>query len=325
MAVINLVREDGRTEALVQKIRLLEENVSRAVWGKSDAVRLAITALLSRGHLLIEDVPGVGKTTLARALARSVGCAFRRIQFTSDLLPSDVLGVTIFRGDAREFDFREGPIFANIVLADEVNRTTPRTQSCLLEAMNEGQVSIDGRTYPLRAPFMVIATQNPHEFQGTYPLPESQLDRFSLRIRLGYPPEAAERAILLGKVEDRAAALEPVLSADEVISLQSMVDQVRVDPAIADYVLRLANETRRGNIFELGISTRGAVSLMQAARAYALIDGRTYCIPDDVKRLAVSAFAHRVLVGGSGDPVYGGRDDGERAVRELLERVPVPV
>lgn len=320
----NLVREDKHSE-LYTKLRLLEENISRAVWGKPEAVRLTITALLARGHLLVEDVPGVGKTTLAKALARSVGCTFKRIQFTSDLLPSDVLGLTIFRQETQKFELRKGPIFSNIVLADEVNRTTPRTQSCLLEAMNEHQVSLDGDTHALPAPFMVVATQNPYEFQGTYSLPESQLDRFLLRIKLGYPPEAAERSLLLGRTEDRAEQLEPVLSGADVVALQSMVDRVRVDPAIADYVLRLVQETReprRGSPFELGVSTRGALALMQTAKSYALLEGRDYCIPDDVKRLAVASFAHRVIVSGHSDQ---SRDEGERAIKEILERVPVPL
>ena len=324
MAAVNLVRDDKNAE-LYAKLRLLEENISRAVWGKPEAVRLTITALLARGHLLIEDVPGVGKTTLARALSRSVGCTFRRIQFTSDLLPSDVLGITIFKQETQKFELRKGPIFANIVLADEVNRTTPRTQSCLLEAMNEGRVSLDGETYTLSAPFMVVSTQNPYEFQGTYPLPESQLDRFLLRIKLGYPPEAAERSLLLGKIEDRAEQLEPVLSGADVVALQNMVDRVRVDPAIADYVLRLVQETReprRGSTFELGVSTRGAIALVQSAKAYALLEGRDYCIPDDIKRLAVAAFAHRVIVSSNGDQ---NREDGERAVKEILDRIPVPL
>jgi MoxR-like ATPase len=300
-------------------VRGLERNLARALVGKAEVVRLAVVSLIARGHLLIEDVPGVGKTTLAAALARSIGAGFQRIQFTSDLLPSDVLGVTVYEADRREFAFKPGPIFTNVLLADELNRTTPRTQSALLEAMNEGQVSLDHTTHLLPRPFMVLATQNPRDHAGTYPLPDSQLDRFLLRVRIGYPSLADERTIL-----QRGAALpalDPVVGSADVLALQDAADRVRADDAVVDYLLAIVAATRRSRLLALGASPRGALALLRAARAHALADGRDYLVPDDVKALAVPVLAHRVLL--SGEPRDGGTGS-EAAVRAIVHDVVVP-
>jgi MoxR-like ATPase len=305
-----------------ETIRRLEENVGRALFGKPEVVRLAIIGLVARGHLLIEDVPGVGKTTLASGLARSIGASFQRIQFTSDMLPSDVLGVSVWEPKSGEFVFKPGPLFTNIVLADEINRTTPKTQSALLEAMNEAQVSLDHSTYPLPRPFMVLATQNPREYEGTFPLPESQLDRFLLRIRIGYPGPADEKAVLRG--DTGAAALGPVIEADEVLALQEAADKVRMEESVLDYLVALVTATRRSPLLALGVSPRGSLALLRAARAHALADGRDYLLPDDVKHLAVPALAHRVIVKGSLAGSAAGGMDGEAAVTAILQDVPVP-
>ncbi|MCB9547907.1 MAG: AAA family ATPase [Myxococcales bacterium] len=299
--------------------------VNSVVLGKPDVVEHAVTAVLAGGHILLEDVPGVGKTTLAHALARALGCSFRRIQFTSDLLPSDILGVNVFVPETAGFEFRAGPIFANVVLADEINRTTPKTQSSLLEAMNERQVSIDNETRPLPSPFVVIATQNPQDFHGTYPLPESQLDRFMVRLHLGHPTEAVERAILRGRRGvDPAAGLAPVLSAEVLVELQAAVGEIRVDELILDYLLGIVGQTRRSPQLELGVSTRGALALQRAAQARALLQGRTFVIPDDVKALAVPVLAHRVQVAGATDGLLRANEDAERLIQRLVEQVPVP-
>jgi len=305
----------------IEPIRRLEANVARALVGKPEVVRLAVVGLLARGHLLIEDVPGVGKTTLAAALARSIGAGFQRIQFTSDMLPSDVLGVSVYQPDRGEFTFKRGPLFTNIVLADEINRTTPKTQSSLLEAMNEAQVSLDHSTYPLPRPFMVLATQNPRDYEGTYPLPESQLDRFLLRIRIGYPEVPDEKLILRGGVEPPFEALTPVLATGEILALQEEADRVRVDDAILDYVLALVAATRASPLLALGVSPRGSLALVRAARAHALCDGRDYVIPDDVKSLAVPALAHRVLLKGG---ERTGSPRSEAVIRGVLQDTPVP-
>jgi len=255
-------------------IRRLEANINKVLVGKPEAVRLVVIGLLARGHLLIEDVPGVGKTTLAQALARSLGCSFQRIQFTSDLLPSDILGVSIYDRKTGEFVFKPGPLFASIVLADEINRATPKTQSGLLEAMNEFQVSLDHHTYPLPQPFMVLATQNPLEYHGTHPLPESQLDRFLLRIRIGYPERADEKIILRGGGLAALEAVGPVLSPEEVTLLQTSAQRVSVDESILDYVMALVEATRRSPILALGVSPRGAQVLVRAAQAHAFAEGR---------------------------------------------------
>ncbi|HET9925100.1 MAG TPA: MoxR family ATPase [Methylomirabilota bacterium] len=305
-------------------IRRLEENVGRALVGKPEVVRLAVIGLVARGHLLIEDVPGVGKTTLAAALARSIGASFQRIQFTSDMLPSDVLGVSVWEPKGGEFVFKPGPLFTNIVLADEINRTTPKTQSALLEAMNEAQVSLDHSTYPLPRPFMVLATQNPREYEGTFPLPESQLDRFLLRIRIGYPEAADEKAVLRGDAAPPPTGLAAVVEADEVMGLQEAAERVRAEESVLDYLVALVTATRRSPLLALGVSPRGSLALLRAARARALADARDYLLPDDIKELAVSALAHRVMVKASLSGSAAGGMDAEAAVAAILQDVPVP-
>jgi len=288
-------------------------------------VRLSIVCLLARGHLLVEDVPGVGKTTLAQALARSVSCSFHRLQFTSDMLPSDVLGVTIYNVHSESFEFKPGPIFSNFLLADEINRTTPKTQSALLEAMNESQVTIDGQSHTLPRPFMVIATQNPVEHHGTYPLPESQLDRFLMRLRIGYPDAASERLILRDsdrRLPDMAA---PTLSAEEVVRLQDMVHRVRVEESLVDYMLAIVDRTRNHESLVLGVSPRAAQALFRAVQALALMEGRDFAIPDDIKRLAVPIFAHRVVINTRTTLVPRRADTAERIIEEILTRVDVPL
>src|SRR5262245_41437360 len=302
-------------------IRRLEQNVGRALVGKPQVIRLAVVGLLARGHLLIEDVPGVGKTTLAAALARSIGAGFQRIQFTSDMLPSDVIGVSIWEPEKSEFVFKPGPLFTNIVLADEIDRRTPKTQSSLLAATNEAQVSMDHSTYPLPQPVMVLATQNPREHEGTYPLPESQLDRFLLRIRVGYPATSDEKAVLRGGGQSALDALMPVLDAEDVMMLQEEAESVRVDESILDYIMALVAATRSSALLSLGVSPRGSLALLRSARAQALADGRDFLVPDDVKSLAVPALAHRVMLKGrSGQSGM----DAETVLRAVVQDVPVP-
>jgi MoxR-like ATPase len=311
------------TVRAVELIRRLEDNVGRVLVGKPEAIRLAVVGLLARGHLLIEDVPGVGKTTLAAALARSIGVGFQRIQFTSDMLPSDVLGVTVWEPKSAEFVFKPGPLFTNIVLADEINRTTPKTQSSLLEAMNEAQVSLDHTTHVLPRPFMVLATQNPREYEGTFPLPESQLDRFLLRIRIGYPDAPDEKVILRGGGGSLVERLEPVLSTFEVLALQDAADRVRADESVLDYLMTVVAATRATPLLSLGVSPRGSLALLRAARARALADGRDFLLPDDVKALAVPALAHRVIArAAAGGPPVG--MDAETVIRALTQDLPVP-
>jgi len=308
-------------------VAALEANIARVIRGKSAAIRHAVVALVARGHLLIEDVPGVGKTTLARALAASIGVTFHRIQFTSDLLPSDIVGVSVLDPKSGQFEFRRGAIFANLVLADEINRTTPRTQSALLEAMNDGQVSVDGHTYPLEAPFLVIATQNPEEHYGTYPLPESQMDRFLLRIRMDYPSPEDEKRILLeapGRAGDGLAALEPVLRAADVLALQDAADRVHLEPELAEYIVAVARDTRQSPHLALGVSPRGELAWRNAARAAALADGRDYVLPDDLKALALPVLAHRLVPASPAEVLGRARQDVERVLTDILERVPAP-
>jgi len=304
-------------------IRQLEANVSRVVLGQANVVRLCVAALLAGDHVLLEDVPGVGKTLVGKAIAKSVSGTFRRIQFTPDLLPADITGSSLYDPQKLEFVFTRGPIFANIVLADEINRTTPRTQSALLEAMSERQVSVDGCTHLLPEPFMVIATQNPLEFEGTYPLPESQLDRFLLRISVGYPDRDHELEVITshrqGEPVDR---LEPVLTVDQIAELQRHVRQVRVDDSINSYLLDVIRATRQSEELRVGASIRATLSLYRASQAAALVDGRTYVVPDDVKQLAVPVLAHRVIAKGH---LQGGQRDAiEAIVQRLVDEVPVP-
>jgi len=306
-----------------ERIRALRDNVETAVRGKPEVVRLAAVCLLARGHLLIEDIPGVGKTTLASSLARSLSCSFRRIQFTSDLLPSDILGVSIYDQTTHTFTFREGPLFANVVLADEINRTTPRTQSALLEAMSEYRISVDGATLQLPMPFFVIATQNPIEHHGTYPLPDSQLDRFLMRIRIGYPEAAAEKEIIARQRLVRAADLvAPVLSGEEVIGLQKLVHEVRVDDALLDYLLAIVKATRTAAPVALGVSPRGSLSLHRAAQAHALVEGRDYVTPDDIKMMAAPVLEHRLVLH---EAVGTRRGTPSLILDEIMQRIEVPV
>jgi len=310
-----------------QTVSQLQRSIAGAIFGKEDVIQLALITLLARGHLLIEDVPGVGKTTLAQALAKSFHCSFQRIQFTSDLLPSDVLGVSVYNPETREFEFREGPVFANVVLADEINRTTPRTQSALLEAMNEAQVTVDGKTLPLPNPFLVIATQNPVEHHGTYPLPESQLDRFLMRIKMGYPSHETERAILRSRSAQSspAATLAPVADVSDVLSMQEAVAHVKVDTSLHDYALEIVNRTRKSDQLALGVSPRGTLMLQRAAQARAFLEGRDYCIPDDFKLLAVSVLSHRVVGSARHASLQKKSETTENIVWEIVESVRVPL
>jgi len=305
----------------------LIQEVETVFHGKTQVVRLALAALLARGHVLFEDVPGVGKTTLAHALARTLGVDFRRIQFTSDLLPSDVLGVSVYRPQSGDFATRPGPIFANVVLADEINRAPPRTQSGLLEAMQEGRVTIDNATYDLPRPFLVMATQNPLEHHGTYPLPESQLDRFLMRITIGYPGREAERRILTesASTEPVMDRVRPVLTPHYVLHLQARVEEVAADPAIVDYLMTLVERTRSTPLLRMGVSPRGAIGLYRAARAYALVQGRTYLVPDDVRELVVPCLAHRIVPAGTSGATLDAHEQSAAILEKLLEEVEAPV
>ena len=303
----------------------LERALGGAIRGKPETLRLSLVCLLSKGHLLIEDVPGVGKTTLAHAIARSVDCQFHRVQFTSDMLPSDVIGVTIYNAHSEAFEFKSGPVFTNFLLADEINRATPKTQSALLEAMNDGQVTVDGRSMPLPEPFMVVATQNPVEHHGTYPLPESQLDRFLMRLRIGYPDRQSEREILRTTQRTGDAQVEPVLSAADITRAQEQVQEVRVDDALVDYMLAIVERTRSYESLSLGVSPRGAQALFRGSQALAMVEGRDYVIPDDVKRLVVPVFAHRVVINSRALLSQRSTELAERILTEILTQVDVPL
>jgi MoxR-like ATPase len=312
-----------RRDVVAPLFRTLMHNVERVIQGKSDQVRLALLCLLAEGHLLIEDVPGVGKTSLAKAVSRSIAGTWHRIQFTPDLLPSDVLGVSVWNRSTSTFEFRPGGVFANVVLADEINRASPKTQSALLEAMEERQVTVDARTYALPRPFVVVATQNPVELEGTYPLPEAQLDRFLMRIPMGYPDRRAEVGILesQGRGQRRAEDLDPVASADDVVAASSAIAQVHVAPALAEYIVDLVGATRRRHDLLLGVSPRGALALQRAARALAASEGRDYATPDDVRWLAPAVLEHRLVLGPDADLRGTTQSD---VVREVLASVPVP-
>jgi len=305
-----------------QRIRTLRDNVEKAIRGKSETVKQAVAAILAKGHLLIEDIPGVGKTTLASSLARSIGGTFRRVQLTSDLLPSDIIGVSVFNPDAHAFEFKKGPLFANVILADELNRATPKTQSSLLEAMSEFRVSVDSLTHSLPNPFFVVATLNPVEHHGTYPLPDSQLDRFLMRLEMGYPDAAAEREIIVRqRITNPSETIEAVLSVGDVLQLQHQVREVHVDDGLLDYMLAIVKETRSNPAVELGVSPRGSLSLYRATQALALVEGRSFVIPEDVRTLAVPVLAHRlVLKPGSGRQASTSRI----VIEDILRRVSVP-
>ena len=310
----------------IDQIERLQSAVETVIKGKPEAIRLAIVTLIAGGHLLVEDVPGVGKTTLAHAIARALDCTFQRIQFTSDLLPSDVIGLSVYNQHSGVFEWKPGPVFANVVLADEINRTTPKTQSALLEAMAERHVTVEGTTHNLPAPFIVLATQNPIEHHGTYPLPESQLDRFMLRLRIGYPAPADEQLILRDReYADPLEDLQPVMSAHTVVELQRAVTTVSVDDALVQYLMRIVAATRESEMLDLGVSPRGTLALFRAAQALALTEDRTYCIPDDIKRLVVPVFAHRIVVSSRFSSSLRRSEEAEAVLNEILKTVSVPL
>jgi MoxR-like ATPase len=314
------------TSEAVEQIERLQQAVETVIKGKPEAVRLAIVTLIAGGHLLVEDVPGVGKTTLAQALARALDCTFQRIQFTSDLLPSDVIGLSVYNQHSSVFEWKPGPVFANVVLADEINRTTPKTQSALLEAMAERHVTVEGTTHPLPAPFIVLATQNPIEHHGTYPLPESQLDRFMLRLRIGYPNLADEQQILRDREHnDPLDDLSPIMNAAEIVELQRSVSAVSVDDSLVEYLMNIVTATRDSEMLDLGVSPRGSLALFRAAQALALTEERSYCIPDDIKRLVLPIFAHRILVSSRFASALRRSEEAEAVLKEIMKTVSVPL
>ncbi|MEW6212093.1 MAG: MoxR family ATPase [Acidobacteriota bacterium] len=308
------------------KLEQLQTTIESVIRGKSDVVELALVTLIAGGHLLIEDVPGVGKTTLAQSLARSFDCTFQRIQFTSDMLPSDILGLNVYNQQRASFEFKRGPIFANVILADEINRTTPKTQSALLEAMAEGRATVEQQTYQLPRPFIVLATQNPVEHHGTYPLPESQLDRFMMRVRMGYPEAEYEKTILRQQsLNSPLDEIAPVMHSDDVLALQREARRVAADESLLDYIIQIVRATRQSDILDLGVSPRGSLALCHAAQSLAYIEGRDFCIPDDIKRLVVPVFAHRIVVNSRYSTGLRRSDEAEAALQEILKTVSVPL
>ncbi|HYQ48721.1 MAG TPA: MoxR family ATPase, partial [Thermodesulfovibrionales bacterium] len=302
-------------------IQKLQHAVDSVIRGKQEAVKMAIVTLLGSGHLLIEDVPGVGKTTLAHALARASGCEFHRIQFTSDMMPSDIIGVNIYNPESHEFEFRPGPVFSHIVLADEINRTSPKTQSALLEAMNEKRISVERQTFMLPDPFMVIATQNPIEYHGTFPLPESQLDRFMMHLKLGYPDsEEEKRAVADQSGFERASQLAPVATREGILAMQAGADGVTIEESVMDYLMRIITATRRDDRIRLGASTRGAQFLLKAAKANAYYEGRDFVVPDDIRRLAPLVLGHRLIL-----KTRKFISDAEQVIQDIVAALPVPV
>lgn len=312
--------------SIKESIDRLQKNIETVIIGKSETVQMAIITLLARGHLLIEDVPGVGKTSLASALALSMNLSFRRIQFTNDILPSDITGVSVFNHEENRFDFKQGPLFANIVLADEINRSTPRTQSALLEAMNEKQITVDNTTYVLEEPFMVIATQNPIESHGAYPLPESQMDRFMMHISMGYPALEDERFLLNTHFSgSRTKAVKPVLNRGEVLHLQKQVEMVTIEPVLVDYLLNIIAASRKSKHLSLGVSPRGGIIFQHAVRACALANGRNYCLPDDIKQMAVPVLCHRVIPESRHGSHKRSYADTAAIINEIIEHIEIPV
>ncbi len=311
-------------EEYFSKIFRVVENLEKVIIGKKDVIKLALSSLFAGGHLLIEDVPGTGKTTLALGIAKSIGGIFKRIQFTSDLLPSDIIGVTIYSQKSEAFEFKPGPIFANIVLADEINRTTPKTQSALLESMNENQVTVDNKTYPLPKPFMVIATQNPLEIYGTYPLPESQLDRFMMRIKMGYPPPDKEKDIILSHKFSRPLDhISAVISPEDVIEIQKRVKGVKISNELMEYIVEIIKRTRGSELIKIGASPRASILFTRACQAYAFVNGRDYVIPDDIKTLAIPILVHRIVP--KGKISDGRREEVEDIIRDIIYKINVPL
>ena len=316
----------SQTVPVATRAARLESALRSIIRGQDQVVRQSLVTLFARGHLLIEGVPGVGKTTLGQAIARALDCTFQRVQFTSDMLPSDLLGISIFSAAQQRFEFKPGPVFTNVLLADEINRTTPKTQSALLEAMNEYQVTVDSHSHPLPQPFLVIATQNPVEHHGTYPLPESQLDRFLMRVHMGYPEAGSEREIVrweAGAVQ--LGDIEPVLTGEDVLAVQQEVTRVRVDDSLVEYTLAIVNRTRESAYLALGVSPRGSMMLFRAAQSLAFLDGRAFTTPEDFKSLAVPVFAHRVVVNGRYSSTLKKVEQAEQILREIVESVDVPV
>ena len=309
-----------------EKIGFLIETVETVIKGKREVIEQALVALFAGGHLLVEDVPGVGKTTLAHALALILDCRFHRIQFTSDLLPSDIIGISIFNQPRQAFEFKPGPIFANVILADEINRTTPKTQSALLEAMSEGQVTADNQTIELPKPFLVLATQNPVEHHGTYPLPESQLDRFLMRIKIGYPSLDDEKEIFRSQRQSHPLErLRAVINAADVLQIQETVRTIPIDDSIVDYALNIVERTRRSEFLSLGVSPRGSLALLRACQSRAYLQGRDYCVPDDVKQLAAAVLAHRLVVNQRAASTLRRNEEAERVLQDILDSVEVPL
>ena len=312
-------------QLVTDKVQILVDNIEKVLYGKTEVIKLCIVGLLARGHILIEDIPGIGKTTLAQGLARSIDCHFTRVQFTSDMLPADILGVSILNPRTQDFEYRRGPIFANIVLADEVNRTPPKTQSALLEAMSENTVSVDGKAHALPRPFMVLATQNPIEYEGTYTLPEAQLDRFLIRIDIGYPDGTNELRIM--RRRDPLEALElltPVLNAQDVIDLQRCVGEIGVDESVAEYMLAIIQATRADDHIQLGASPRGSLAFFEACQARALVEGRDYVTPGDVKRMAGPVLSHRIIIKSRGANLLAAAHERGRVINEIVKRIPIP-
>jgi len=306
-----------------QKIDMLRANIEKVFVGKPQTVRMILIALFAEGHVLIEDMPGVGKTILTRALAKSIACSFKRIQFTPDLLPSDIIGVTVYNSQQDAFVFKKGAVFANIVLADEINRTTPRTQSSLLEAMSEQQVSVDGKTYPLPAPFVVAATQNPFEFEGTYPLPESQMDRFMIRIDVGYPSREAEKQVIYDqKIVHPIENLGAAVTAEDVVEIQKLVRSTTVDDSLTDYLMAIVEATRNSEFIQVGASPRGSIYLFRTAQANAVLEGRDYVIPDDIKKMSVPVLGHRIIP--KVHPRRRSFPQCAEVIRDIVKSVPVP-